>query len=318
MRIKIEKVGIAMAVYSPPVQVFFEQLESIQKQTFKNWVCILTLDSPLSDLKKELILAPFFEDSRFIWSENKDRLGHKKNFEKAMVLALNYNVDAIACSDQDDVWYPEKLEVCIQELEKRGPLSLVHSDMHVLRSDRIETRSTWDVEKRGVRFVKPSHFYVRNVVAGCAMLLDAELVRKFPFIPDGAEYHDHWYALIASYYGGVYPIFQPLFAYRQHGNNAVGVTPFVNIFHLEKKLSRVEILKKCRKGWLKSFRLIDATVQAKLPVSFLEKMIFYYHFDFGLSVFLLGLVHWFKDPPFARACLARATGKTCFFLNNKT
>ena len=68
-------VGIALAVYQPNPEWLAVQLASIAAQTHTEWVCVLTLDSPLSDIAAEPGLIPFLDDKRFTWIENPERLG---------------------------------------------------------------------------------------------------------------------------------------------------------------------------------------------------------------------------------------------------
>ena len=307
------KVGIALAAFQPEINVFVKQLLSIQKQSHKDWICIVSFDSPIEKVLTEPALLPFKQDLRFIWTENKIRMGHKKNFETAIQTALQHSVDYIACSDQDDIWYENKLFECVENLKKQPKLSLVHSDMHILHMTRlnevIAPETAWKLEHRGIHNTRPKHFYIRNIVAGCSMMLDAELVRRYPTIPEDAEYHDWWYALAASYHGGIQGIPQPLYAYRQHDNNEVGVTPYHTMFAVPKGSTAGTLLKKCKTGWLKSYRLACGAQSAGLPLSFLEKIIFLYPFDLGLGLFLMALMNCRKDPPMTRACIARGIGK---------
>lgn len=315
---KIELIGIALAAYQPDLEPFAQQLSSIQSQSYPHWVCVIRFDSPLDETLSQPQIRPFLADSRFVWRENSTRLGHKKNFERAIQDCVELLVDWIACSDQDDIWYPNKLELCLKELKLRPKLSLVHSDMHVLRGTQIESQTAWVTEKRGVHNSKPRHFFVRNIVAGCSMLFDAELARKFPNIPDGVEYHDWWYALVASYHGGVYSISQPLYAYRQHALNEVGITPFQTISQATRKLSWMEILEKCKKTWQRTWSIGRAALKEKLPMSWIERVTFYSGADFGLGFFILALVSWRSDPAYTKACIARSIGKfLCVFVWNK-
>lgn len=295
-------VGIALAAYRPEPLTFAEQLRSIQKQTFRDWICVMTFDSPLAELASAPGLAPFREDPRFRWVENPQRLGHKKNFERAIQLALAEGVDAIGCSDQDDVWYPAKIARSVEALRKAGPLSLVHTDMHVLGPDgRIGAQTAWELERRGVQHVSPRDLLVRNVVAGCAMLMDAELVRRFPVIPEGAAYHDHWYALVASVHGGVHAIHEPLYAYRQHAENVLGVTPFPGIFATGEHNGIGKIARKCLSGWRFSQALEQAARQAGLPLPDEN--------SHAARFLALGISRLKDDPALARACFARSFGK---------
>lgn len=303
-------IGIALAAYQPDPTIFLEQLNSIQNQDFKNWICVITCDSPLQPLTADPRFKPLLEDRRFQWVENEVRLGHKKNFEKAIQkVASLQQVTAIACSDQDDIWYPNKLSKGAEALDRQGKLGLVHSDMHILNGTGILPKTAWQIERRGINNTRPAHLLVRNIVAGCSMLFDAELARRFPKIPEEAEFHDHWYALVASYYGGIGAIDQPLYAYRQHGGNEVGVSPFVGTFTLPKQSTPASILQKCRNGWTKSFRLAQAAERAGLPLTEWEKSVFLRRSDWGRGLLCLGVSQLKTDPPLARACLARGLGK---------
>lgn len=306
---KVNKIGIALAAFKPEIQAFSEQLKSIQVQTFWNWVCIIVFDSPSQDILNDLTIKPFRDDPRFHWHENNGQLGHKKNFERAIHLALKEGVDAIGCSDQDDIWYPEKLQKSVEFLEKMGPLSLVHSDMHILKNGVILKETAWQIENRGISNVKPKHLLIRNVVAGCSMLMDATLVRRYPRIPDGVEFHDHWYALMASANGGVYSLNEVLFAYRQHDINVVGVTPFQGICKLPKGIKIREIFEKCKKGWSKTEKLTRDYLQLRLHLSFTDKLSLTSSFDLGLGLLLMGIFYVIRDKPLARACFARSFGK---------
>lgn len=304
------KIGIAVAVYKPVVEHFARQLQSILDQTHRNWVCALTLDSPLEELRANPRLKPFFEDARFMWSENTERLGVKKNFEAGIQLVLREGAQAIACSDQDDVWFEKKLATSVAELKKRPAMSLVHSDMQVSvgEDERVLPETAWQIEKRGVEFSKLQHFLVRNTVAGAAMLFDAELARMYPEIPEGVPYHDHWYALVASANGGVYPIREALYIYRQHGANVLGVTEYDSVFST-KTVGRAGILAKCREVYAFSKKLATATSRAHVLNSQLWKTVFLRRIDPGLGFAFMALANVGRDKPLVRACLARAVGK---------
>ncbi len=303
------KVGIALAAYQPDLEVFAQQLLSIQKQSHTDWICVIALDSPLDPVLSSRLITPFQADARFHWVENKIRLGHKKNFEKAIQESLRHSVSVIACSDQDDVWYENKLSECLRAFSTQGPLSLVHSDMHILENEKIASKTAWALERRGIHNCKPRHFYVRNIVAGCSMLFDAELARRFPTIPEEAEFHDHWYALVASYHGGIRAIHQPLYAYRQHPENEVGVSPYRKLFTLPAGSTFAEILNKCKNGWRKSLRLASAAQREGLPLSIWERITFLSRLDLGFGLLLLAIMNWKSDRPLTRACLARSIGK---------
>jgi hypothetical protein len=224
-------IAVAMAVFRPHPHYLLEQLQSLRMQTREDWVCILKWDSPISEIDGTEAQALLAADRRFISVQNADRLGPKKNFESAIQTAARLDVVAIACADQDDVWFPQKIEILMQELGSRPRLSLVHSDMEAFYSPISDgapasiVNSVWGLERRNVAHSRPEYLLMRNIVTGCSMLMDVDLARQYPEIPDSFPMHDHWYALAATHHGGVYPVQVPLVRYRQHAHNLIGARP---------------------------------------------------------------------------------------------
>jgi glycosyltransferase involved in cell wall biosynthesis len=316
------KIGIALAVYKPQSEFFEKQLQSLLDQTYQDWFCVITTDSPLSDIFKNEKINPFKNHLKFRWRENAEKLGVTKNFEKAIQLCLKENAEAIACADQDDIWYPSKIAMSVEEFQRHPPIRLVHTDMHLLYQNEkgeevIGKETGWQAERRGVQHVQPRHFLIRNVVAGCSMLFDAGLAGKYPEIPKEFYHPDYWYPFLASVYGKVYPLYEPTYAYRQHKENALGISPYKGIFYTAPQSNGMDTLKKLRRVYFKSYDLVRAAIREKVPVSFFSKFPIT-SFDLGLSFFLTGFYYLCspleRDVPLARACFARALGKALFFI----
>jgi glycosyltransferase involved in cell wall biosynthesis len=302
------RIGIALAAYQPDQNYLFDQLRSIQSQTFEDWICWVAFDSPLDEIKRFERFNVFFKDSRFHWSENPRKLGHLKNFEKAIQAVHALKVDAIACCDQDDIWFPEKLKRSINALNELGANGLVFSDMRLVdQAGVIGPRTAWQVERRGVSHCGTFDLLVRNVVPGTGMLMDASLVARFPEIPEAAVFHDHWYPLIASCIGHLKPIDQALYAYRIHGENVVGVTPFLGLF--DPSTAKEGIVKKCVSVWKRSSELARQAERSGLPLSAFARHAFLAQWDLGVILMVRGLLCLGSDPALARACFARALGK---------
>ncbi|MCM0605481.1 MAG: glycosyltransferase [Xanthomonadaceae bacterium] len=291
--LKTPRIGIALAAYQPDAKTFLTQLETIADQSFQEWVCVVTLDSPLVEISDHL--GRFLNDPRFYFSENTSRLGTKKNFEQAARILFEKfgDIDYLAFSDQDDIWYPNKLKRLLAEIQKHPPLSLVHSDMNVILEDKADTSETvWSREHRGVWNCTTLDLIIRNVVAGAALLMDAMLWQRFPVIPDEVEFHDRWAALIASHHGGVYPIHEPLYAYRIHDSNVLGMSPYRGLVHGGS-------IGLAKERFQESFSISEALKTAGMTGHSLGIV----------SLFLRGLRKLLSDPGLARACFARAVGK---------
>lgn len=219
-----KSVGIALAAYQPNPAWLAEQLASIATQTHAEWICMITLDSPLQELSTVPDLRPFLQDARFTWVENPERLGLRSNFQKATQLLLARGVDLIAFCDQDDIWLPEKLEESVAAMRAHGPLAMVYCDAFLLADgvtlpDRLHAYSIVTDGKMSIaeRIIQPQ-------VSGFCAVFDASLVTLHPTIPTEVPHHDHWYSLVAEAYGGVHRINKPLALYRQHAGNTIGIS----------------------------------------------------------------------------------------------
>ena len=304
-------VAVALAGYDVELDIFAVQLQSIVEQTYTNWVCVITFDSPIEKYRE----LTYFSDPRFQWVENPVRLGSKKNFEKALQLCLRFTPDLICFSDQDDLWYPHKIEKSVKEHLKRPPLSASHCDMHLLKLSesksayQLAERTAWDIERRGVENATPADMLIRNMAAGAGMIMDAELGRRFPCIPDEFSDHDHWYAVVASYSGGLYPIHDALYQYRIHLHNIYGVTEYRGFLSKSVSSEKLGIVNKLKSVARLSRGYATAAVASGLPVGCFERVLAIRPWDLGLSYLILALRHCFGDRALSRAALARCLGK---------
>lgn len=218
------RVGIALAAYEPEPQWLAEQIGSIAAQSHDDWFCVVTLDSPLAPLREHAVLAQYLVDPRFTWIENPNRLGLRKNFERAIQEAVHRGAEVVAFSDQDDIWLPEKVATSLEEIRRRGPRTAVYCDAWILvegedRTDTLHEHTIATTSELTIaeRIVIPQ-------VSGFCMMIDAELLRRFPSIPEIVLHHDYWYALVAATHGGVFRIAKPLARYRQHSANTTGIS----------------------------------------------------------------------------------------------
>ena len=229
MRTKTEEkrqptlVAIALAAYKPKPRFFSQQLQSLVDQTHQNWVCVITFDSSMREALKNPSIKKFQKDKRFAWHQNSHQLGVVRNFERAMALSLVYRPNAIAFCDQDDIWLPRKLQVSIDALNHKPPMSLVHCDSSVASSTKTYAFSSWDDYNQTPELSSTRHLLLHNTVLGAGTLFDAKLARVVTRAPETKSiFHDRWVALAATLHGGVYPIHEKLYVYRQHTSNVFG------------------------------------------------------------------------------------------------
>jgi len=207
-------VSIALCTYNGEPYLI-EQLESILNQDYNNISEIICIDDGSKDGTIEILKKYANQHPAFKIFQNKSNLGFIKNYEKAISMASN---PYIAISDQDDIWYPDKISKLVTTI---GNSLMVYSD-----NEFVDAKG----KKMGIRFsdkrnlaVSSSclNFALFNVVSGHTTLLRRELlVHALPF-PVNIHY-DWWLAFCAAQQNAIQVVHEPLVGYRQHLSNAVG------------------------------------------------------------------------------------------------
>jgi glycosyltransferase involved in cell wall biosynthesis len=209
-----------------------EQLESIENQTFTEWVLIARDDRSV-DFSLEILdeFSHRHPDKVYIVDGGEKHLGACGSFS---FLMTKTTADYVMFCDQDDVWLPNKIEktfLRMKQLEMGKALGtplLVHCDL--VAADETLTKqygSFWSL--RRIRPENAGRFnrqLVSNVVSGCALMMNRALLKKAAPIPAKALMHDWWVGQVASAFGYVAHEKLPLILYRQHTGNEVGVQPY--------------------------------------------------------------------------------------------
>lgn len=218
---------ICMTTYNPDRELFQRQIESIRNQTFKNWLCIVS-DDHSSEAGRSVIREVLNGDGRFFLIEHEENKGFYHNFERCLEYVPE-QAKYIALADQDDYWYPNKLEECVGVLKRNERCQLVYCDMRIVdREGNVLSDTYWKHRKN---YYKPDDLdllTLANTVTGAASVFRAELLEDIlPFPPRYGElFHDHWIAVIASAKGGIEYVNQPLYDYVQTSRNVIGHTDF--------------------------------------------------------------------------------------------
>jgi glycosyltransferase involved in cell wall biosynthesis len=204
-----------------------EQLESIAGQTLLPGELVICDDGSV-DTTRDIVadfcrIAPL--KVKFII--NSINLGSTKNFEKAINACSG---EFIALCDQDDVWYPNKIEVLSEFLNSNQQFGGVFSD-----ADLIDERS----RLTGKRQWGMSHFHppnqrcitsnemanillMRNVVTGATLMVRAATRSTILPIPE-LWVHDGWIAWMLVLHSKIAPVPSSLIRYRTHVAQQVGL-----------------------------------------------------------------------------------------------
>jgi glycosyltransferase involved in cell wall biosynthesis len=228
-------VAICLATYNPPLDLFGAQIESIKAQSHANWVCLISDDCSRPE-DFHAIEKAVAGDPRFAVSRSPRRLGFYRNFERALSLAPT-EAQFIALSDQDDHWYPEKLQVLLDSL---GDHQLVYSDARIVDETGRAIADTYWSLRRNNHWDLLSLLMANSVTGAASLFRRRVLEHALPFPPaQFAHFHDHWVALVALTLGGIEFVNRPLYDYVQHGHAALGHAQANQIFTLRQRLGRL-------------------------------------------------------------------------------
>lgn len=209
--------AICLAIYRPDPGLLRVQLESIAAQTLTDWICIIGIDGRDPDAVRA-VSDIVGSDTRFVVHEYPDRLGFYRNFERVLAEA-NPDAGWVALADQDDYWYPRKLELMVPFLESHA---LVAGQARIVNLRPGAAAAPGAVTDRVMNGLGP--LVLDNCITGSLSVLRASLLHlALPFPePTDAAYHDHWLALCADVDGGIKILPDVVQDYQQHAANVIG------------------------------------------------------------------------------------------------
>jgi len=197
-----------------------EQLQSIAEQTHTNWSLIVS-DDGSSDATKDIVkhFADRYEQT--VTVRDGPRQGVCANF---LSLATDPAIDAdyFAFSDQDDIWYTNKLERAL------AWFATVPHDVPAVYCGRTELVSD-DGHRYGLSplFKRPIAFpnaIIQSLGGGNTMAFNKAAKRLLETIGRlDVVLHDWWlYQLVSAVGGAIHYDPQPMLKYRQHPDNLIG------------------------------------------------------------------------------------------------
>lgn len=248
-------ISVAMTTYNG-AQYITEQLDSIRMQTRKVDEVVI-VDDGSHDNTVELVRA--FEKQHpecgIRLEVNEVNLGFKKNFYKAMSLCGG---DVIFLCDQDDIWKENKVAVLTELLESNSNIGLISSSFIQIDSDGKEVSSNKSaymrkMEEGNLYSVPLRDLIFHNVSQGCAMVFRKEVRDVYlKFFTDELP-HDWALNVVAAMEKKCYYLNSPMFYYRIHGKNTIGLNEGLTL----KKKNSVEVRTYDAKQAMKVLCLIE-------------------------------------------------------------
>lgn len=203
-----------------------ELLASLLWQTHKHWQLIIRDDGSTDNTWALLQAwqAQHPQRVKCVISE-REHVGTTESFNRLVAAS---DAEYLLFCDQDDVWFPEKIELQLNTLltletqQDKATPHLVHTDLMVVDANKqLLAASFWKARGFNTQQSK-QHYLINNVVTGCATIFNrAAADLAFP-VPTHVLQHDRWLALVCAWFGTVQALPYQLLFYRQHNANQVG------------------------------------------------------------------------------------------------
>lgn len=223
-----KKVDILLACYNGEKYIY-NQLLSLQQQTHTNWHLHIR-DDGSTDNTLNIINEFIAQDDRItLIKDDKKGLGAALNFKEL----FNYvTSEYVICCDQDDIWFEKKLELLLNEAQKKfenNKPCIVYCDGYGYDSNKgiitIESIST-------LHATSLNEFLFFNAgYQGCSILMNHTLAQIFREYKESFYMHDNIISLIAHTLGKVSFLPLKLMLYRQHSNNVTGNIGPYSLYH---------------------------------------------------------------------------------------
>lgn len=226
-----DRIDILLSTYNGSKHLN-ELLKSIAGQSHENW-CLFARDDGSEDQTSSILSAWQAKDPRIHMIQDQiGNIGPVQSFG-SLLLHPESKSPYIAFADQDDVWKPKKLErllTLMRAIPDHSQAKLVHADMTVTdEANKLVAESYWRHQHINPSRSKLPQLLVQNVVSGCALLANRALINLALPVPKQAVMHDWWLALVASAFGTISHVKEPLVFYRQHNHNHIGAKSYRSI-----------------------------------------------------------------------------------------
>lgn len=240
------KVAVLMSTYNGH-NYLKAQLESLCAQTIAKDMTVYIRDDGSTDDTFDIIEN--WKDKMNIVLYKQGNVGPAMSFWSLMTNP-EIKADYYAFCDQDDVWYPDKLEVAITQLKGNVHFyacncKIIDETGKIIRERRVEGEYSFNYMK----------MFVSGCTQGCSMVF-TDALREYVNSKsiECISMHDMVLILYAVAFGELYWDTTPRFGYRVHSDNVVA----------KNNKSITKRVKTTYKNWMSSSKHSMAQVAAEL------------------------------------------------------
>ncbi len=176
--------------------------------------------------------------------QNPQRLGFGHNFGKALAHCRG---DIVFLCDQDDYWFPEKIERIVELAQAMPKIQLFVNDAIITDADLQPTAFSLLGQLDALSRSRSA------LLAGCCSAVKRDLLQLCLPIPNGVNAHDIWISKIAEKCSTKSVCDQALQYYRRHDKNATQ-----NATSLQRKITRKDRFKSRMAFYLTAVRNVGS------------------------------------------------------------
>lgn len=203
-----------------------KQLDSILNQTLKVDE-IIVCDDGSTDRTIEIL-----KQYPVTLYQNEKNLGYRLNFKKAMELCSG---DFVFLCDQDDIWYENKVEKMVDIMKNNANIHVLASSFEYIdakdkpiimkQKHHFSNNNLYpkEIKKDALVEVTFDEYLPMNYFQGCSLVMDKWIKNLVLDHFDSRLPHDWLLSMAAASYHGMFFLNMPLFQYRLHDSNSIGV-----------------------------------------------------------------------------------------------
>lgn len=219
-------VAILMATYNGE-KYACEQIDSLLSQTCDDWHLYIHDDGSSDNTVSIIHKYENDHPEKITLLHYPSQGGACRNF-----LSMLEKIDSqyyMFC-DQDDVWFPEKVDCSLKEIRKQefsspGRAVIVCTDLLIV-DQKLNTLydSMWQYSGIYPQYLKTfDDCAATAAVTGCTMLFNKDAKECCHYPSSAAMMHDSWFCLCTLKNNGILSgIHKPMVYYRQHEANCLG------------------------------------------------------------------------------------------------
>lgn len=252
--------SVVIATYNGEDYIY-EQMQSIYEQTRRPDEVIICDDC--SKDKTVTLIQDFirkYDLKKWKLEVNSENKGWQHNFIEALGKTTG---DCIFFSDQDDIWYRDKIEIMMNFMEKypeiqclSGKVTTIDEKGNVFYGKN--EFSSGNNSERLIHHIFSTRFNTLTLL-GCTMCITRKIAEIVIQMNVGNYGHDAQCCRLGALLDGAYTLDKPVIYYRLHSHNTSGVVSGINIgsSNLQKRINDISqnII------WLK--RLLDISKSKK-------------------------------------------------------